>query len=192
MVVRARVQPARRPRATTGSNDWQPGAYRKALHETEGAWRPTGTTRTGVGSSVKRQASSGGRRVGRVGAAGKRRGRGLGAIMYHVATYLLCIPRALSRLTGALGTSWARANAGPCVRMQRPPAGNHRQPCSASPRHTGAESRASIECIKCRVQTECKAIAEPTAEPLQPAGGDAVCAAGAFAPKLSSQKSTTY
>jgi hypothetical protein len=144
----------------------------------------------GQASSVKRQAA------GVESGGWEQPVRGVGGawvplcIMSRPIYYVYHAPLVASR--GALGTSWVRANAGPCVRMQRPPAGNHRQPCSASPRHTGAESRASIECIKCRVQTECKAIAEPTAEPLQPAGGDAVCAAGAFAPKLSSQKSTTY
>jgi hypothetical protein len=139
VVVRLWVQPARRPRTTTGSNDWQPGAYRKALHETEGAWRQDGhdghdgqdghdQDRRGVkrqASSVKRQASGGGRRVERVGAAGKRRGRGLGAIMYHVATYLLCIPCALSRLTGG---PWYVMGASECRPMCKNAAAARRQP----------------------------------------------------------------
>jgi hypothetical protein len=117
----------------------------------------------GQASSVKRRASS---RAG--GSSRQEAWAGLGChyIMSRPIHYVYHAPLVVSR--GALGTSWARASAGPCLSMQRPPAGNHRQPCSASPRHTGAESTASIECVECRVQSaERRASAEPTAEPLQ-------------------------
>jgi hypothetical protein len=150
----------------------------------------------GQASSVKRQASSGGRRVGRVGAAGKRRGRGLGAIMYHVATYLLCIPRALSRLTGG---PWYVMGASECRPMCKNAAAARRQPQATMQRLSqahggrveGLDRAHQMQSAECRVQSA-KRLQSPLQSPLQPAGGDAVCAAGAFAPKLSSQKSTTY
>jgi hypothetical protein len=82
----------------------------------------TGTTRTGVGSSVKRQAA------GVESGGWEQPARGVGGAwvpLYHVATYPLCIPRALSRLTGG---PWYVMGASECRPMSKHAAAARRQP----------------------------------------------------------------